>query len=115
MAGAMSKPFFVTLAGRGQVRIAGADRRDFLQNLATNDIRLLDRQPVLYSCFLTPQGKFMHDFFVRQDSESLVLECEGGKRAEDLMKKMKPFKLRAKVELSVEPDVAVYAVFGAEQ
>ncbi len=57
----------------------------------------------------------MHDFFVRQDDETLVLECEGGKRAEDLMKKMKPFKLRAKVELSVEPEVSVYAVFGAEQ
>jgi folate-binding protein YgfZ len=110
MAETMSKPFFVSLPGRGQVRIAGTDRREFLQNLATNDLRLLDRQPGLYSCFLTPQGKFMHDFFVRQEGEALVLDCEGGKRAEDLMKKMKPFKLRSKVALSVEPDIAVYAV-----
>ena len=115
MAETMSKPFFVSLPGRGQVRIAGDDRLAFLQNLATNDIRLLDRQPVLYSCLLTPQGKFMHDFFVRQEGEALLLECEGGKRAENLMKKMKPFRLRAKVELSFEPDIPVFAVFGAEQ
>jgi tRNA-modifying protein YgfZ len=114
MAETMSKPFFVRIPNRGQVRITGGDRMAFLQNLATNDLRLLERQPAIYSCLLSPQGKFMHDYFVRQERDALVLECEGGARAEDLMKKMKPFKLRSQVELSFEPDVPVYAVFGVQ-
>lgn len=114
MADTLSKPFFVTLPGRGRVRITGADRFAFLQNLTTNDLGLLERHPAIYSCFLTPQGKFLHDFFVTQDGEALVLDCEGGARADDLVKKMKPFRLRSKVEFEVEPDVPVYAVFGKE-
>jgi folate-binding protein YgfZ len=114
MADPLSKSFFVTLSGRARVRITGADRFTFLQNLATNDLTLLERQPAVYSCFLTPQGKFLHDFFVTGDGEALVLDCEGGARANDLVKKIKPFRLRSKVEFAVEPDVKVYAVFGNE-
>jgi folate-binding protein YgfZ len=114
MADPLSKSFFVTLPGRGRVRITGADRFAFLQNLTTNDLTLLERQPAVYSCFLTPQGKFLHDFFVMQEGEALVLDCEGGARANDLVKKMKLFRLRSKVDFEVEPDVTVYAVFGRE-
>jgi folate-binding protein YgfZ len=112
MADPLSKPFFVTLPLRGRVRVMGADRFAFLQNLTTNDLTLLERQPAVYSCFLTPQGKFLHDFFVTRDGEALVLDCEGGARMNDLVKKIKPFRLRSKVEFEVEPDTPVYAVFG---
>lgn len=110
----MTNSFFVKIPNRGRIRITGADRFVFLQNLATNDLTLLERQPAIYSCFLTPQGKFLHDFFVTTDGDALVLDCEGGARANDLVKKMKPFKLRSKVEFEVEPDAPVYAVFGKE-
>jgi folate-binding protein YgfZ len=110
-----SKPFFVRLPGRGLVRIAGPDREAFLQPLVSNDLRLLDRQTSVYSCFLSPQGKFLHDFFICREGDALVLECEGGVRAEDLMKRLKPFKLRSKVDLSFESDVPIFAVFGVGQ
>lgn len=114
MADPLSKSFFVTLPNRGRVRITGADRFAFLQNLTTNDLTLLDRQPAVYSCFLTAQGKFLHDFFVTQDGDALVLDCEGGARANDLVKKIKPFRLRSKIEFDVDPNLPVYAVFGKE-
>jgi folate-binding protein YgfZ len=110
----MISPFFVKIPDRARVRISGADRFAFLQNLATNDLGLLDRQPAVYSCFLTPQGKFLHDFFVTTDGEALVLDCEGGPRANDLVKKMKPFRLRSKVDFEIEQERPVYAVFGKE-
>jgi len=31
---------------------------------------------------LTPQGKFLHDFFLYADGESLLIECEADRRAD---------------------------------
>ncbi|HEY8190467.1 MAG TPA: folate-binding protein [Micavibrio sp.] len=95
----MSSGFFVRLPDRGAVRIGGGDRRAFLQGLITNDVALLDRQPCLYACLLTPQGKFLHDFFMSEQDGIITLECEGGERARDLSNRLKKFKLRSKIDL----------------
>lgn len=109
-----SKPFFVKLPSRGLIRIAGPDRTSFLQNLTSNDMRLLETQTALYSCFLSVQGKFLHDFFITDDGEAAYLECEGGSRAQDLFKRLKLYKLRTKIEMSCEPEIPVFAVIGAQ-
>lgn len=95
----MSSPFFVKLKNRGAVFVSGPDRRSFLQGLVTNDVYLLDSQPCVYACLLTPQGKFLHDFFMTEQGDTIVLECEGGDRAQDLMTRLSHFKLRSKVTL----------------
>lgn len=107
-------PFFVKIPARGQVRVGGPDSAAFLQNLISNDIALLEKQPSLYACFLTPQGKFLHDFFITKDNGSYLLECEGGERAGDLVKRMSPFRLRTKVEISREPDADIHVSVGAD-
>lgn len=109
-----SKPFFVRLPNRGLIHIEGADRHDYLQGLITNDIRNLDTQNALYTCFLSPQGKFLHDFFIVEGNGLLLLDCEGGERAQDLYKRLNLYRLRMDVKLSVEEDNAVYAVFGTD-
>ena len=47
------------------IEIRGKDRNNFLQGLITNDINKCHKneQPI-YSCFLSPQGKFLADFFI---------------------------------------------------
>ncbi len=42
--------------------ITGSDRTDFLQGLITNDMAKL-KHGLLYAALLTPQGKFLTDFF----------------------------------------------------
>ena len=106
--------YFVKLKNRGFVYIEGEDRVAFLQNLVTNDLELLDKQPALYSCLLTPQGKFLHDFFIVKGEGFFILDCEGGARADDLYKTLNRYRLRSKVTLSVEEQSSVYAVFGTE-
>ncbi len=106
------KPFFIKLPNRGQITITGEDRFAFLQNLITNDVTLLESTPCIYTCLLTAQGKFLHDFFVRQRNNSLFLDCEGGERAENLLKKLKMYKLRSKIDLFCEKNVDIYAIFG---
>ncbi len=105
--------FFVKLPNRGLIHIEGEDRYEFLQNLISNDIELLKKQNAIYACLLTPQGKFLHDFFVLEGGGFLLLDCEGGERAQDLCKRFNLYKLRTKVKISVEEHNDVYAVFDA--
>lgn len=112
----MSKIFYSFLPHRGLIQVEGKDRFDFLQGLVTNDMALLESQPAIYACLLTPQGKFLHDFFISHGAgDSYFIECEGGERAQDLYDRLKKYRLRADVQISVENDVPVYAVFGGEQ
>ncbi len=104
--------FFVQLPARGLIHIEGEDRFDFLQRLVSNDIDLLKTQPVLYACLLTPQGKFLHDFFISEGPDVLILDCEGHERAYDLFDRLKKYKLRSDICLSVEEISPVYACFG---
>lgn len=110
----MSKPFFVKLPDRSQIFIEGEDRINFLQGLVTNNIENIPAGKSVYTCLLTPQGKFLHDFFVTDGGDFLLLDCEGGARAQDLYKRLNMYRLRAKVTLSVEDNHEVYAVFGMQ-
>lgn len=110
----MSKPFYVELPGRGTVRIEGADAKTFLQGLVSNDTTKIAPDVIIYACLLTPQGKFLHDFFIHEIDGAVVLDCEGGARAKDLHDRLSKFKLRSKISLSIEEETSVYAVFGNE-
>ena len=102
-------PYYVRLKNRGLIHIEGADRKNFLQGIITNDINTAAQGQILYSCLLTPQGKFLHDFFIHEGEDFLLLDCEGGERAQDLYKKLSIYKLRSDVQLSVETEHPVYA------
>lgn len=110
----MSKPFYVTLPDRGLIHIEGEDRLSFLNGLVTSDVTKAVAGTIQYACLLTPQGKFLHDFFIHAGDGFLLLDCEGGARARDLYERLNKFRLRAKVKISVEENHPVYAVFGTD-
>jgi tRNA-modifying protein YgfZ len=102
--------------GRGIVRVAGADAEEFLQGLISNDVTKAGPEAAVYAALLTPQGKFLHDFFVLRMADDFLFECEAERRA-DLLLRLKRYKLRAKVDLTDETDawrVAVVWGQGAE-
>lgn len=111
----MSKPFYVTLPDRGLIHLEGEDRISFLNGLVSNDVAKSSSGAIRYSCLLTPQGKFLHDFFIHAGDGFLLLDCEGGNRARDLYDRLNKFRLRAKVKISVEENHPVYAVFGGDE
>lgn len=110
----MSNAFYVPLKNRGLIHIEGEDRVDFLQGLITNDVTKLEEQRIQYACLLTPQGKFLHDFFLHWGDGFILIDCEGSFRAEDLYERLNKYRLRSKVTLSFEKENPVYAVMGAE-
>ncbi len=104
--------FYTQIPNRGQVIVSGDDAATFLQGLITNDITNATESALIYACMLTPQGKFLHDFFIRKSGESKILDCEGGNRAQDLHDRLLRFRLRAKVTLEMLNDISVWAVIG---
>jgi folate-binding protein YgfZ len=102
---------FVRLPNRGFLRLSGPDRLTFLQGLVSNDVNKVAPGQAVYSCLLTPQGKFLHDFFLIADGESLLIECEADRRA-DLAQRLRVYKLRSKIEIA-EADYTVFGAFGS--
>ncbi len=113
----MSAGYHTILETRGLLRAGGPDVRDFLQGMISNDVTKVGPERALWSAFLTPQGKFLHEFFVTEEpgagAGSLLLDCEVA-RLDDLRSRLARYKLRAKIELSdVSADYTVAAIFGA--
>ena len=85
-------------------RFSGTDARKFLQNLITNDVKRLDDGAV-YSALLTPQGKFIADFFLIPDGNDILMDVDAD-AATTLIPRLNMYKLRADVTIS-ETDLIV--------
>ena len=102
----------VPLAHRGVLRLSGPDVRAFLQGVLSNDVEKATEAQAIWAAFLTPQGKYLHDFFLVAQDGDLLLEGEL-ERLPDLMKRLKIYKLRAKAEIAGPlEDFAVAVVHG---
>ena len=82
---------------RRLIRIEGDDAKPFLQNLITNDIGKL-ASGLIYSALLTPQGKFMADFFVVSLGGKLLIDVDE-KLADSLMGRLSLYKMRADIRI----------------
>ncbi len=107
-------PFFSTLKNRGIITIRGQDRESFLQSLISNDIALLKTQDCVYACLLSPQGKFLYDFFLTVEQDTILIDCEGGQRTDSLAKILNMYKLRADVDITYDNNTTLYEVIGAQ-
>ncbi|MDO5370896.1 folate-binding protein YgfZ [Paracoccus sp. (in: a-proteobacteria)] len=77
------------------LRVGGAERVEFLQGLVTNDVT---RAPV-WAAILTPQGKYLADFLVVPEGDSLLIDVDA-RLADDLVRRLSMYKLRSAVELT---------------
>ncbi len=100
--------FIAHLDDRAVVRVTGPDAESFLQNVMTNDIRKVSGDSIVYSCLLSPQGQYLHDFFVVAIDGGYLVDINAS-RAEDFLRRIAIFKLRAKVDFSIAPEYHVYA------
>ncbi|MGB5863814.1 MAG: folate-binding protein [Sulfitobacter sp.] len=81
------------------LRLIGADTREFLQGLITNDIARIDAG-LVYAAILTPQGKYMADFFLGADGDDVLLDANAA-QAEMLAQRLGMYKLRADVQIEM--------------
>src|SRR3546814_7004321 len=79
----------VILTHRGVIKVAGADRRGFLQGIVSNDVERVTPERAVWAAFLTPQGKFLHEFFVTEQGDSLLLDCRSEEHTSELQSLMR--------------------------
>ena len=99
------------LPARAALGISGDDRQTFLQGLVSADAAKVDGGHARHAAFLTAQGRFLHEFFMVAIGETIHLDAEAD-RLDDLMRRLKMYKLRAKVTLAPSTDFVVAAFWG---
>ncbi|MBT5751679.1 MAG: folate-binding protein, partial [Rhodospirillaceae bacterium] len=108
----MAEKHRIFLENRGIIAISGEESVSFLQGLVSNDVTKATNERAIYAAYLTPQGKFLFDFFILRDGDRLLLDCEAD-RADDLMRRLNMFKLRSKISLeNATGDYRVIALIG---
>lgn len=108
----MPKLLQTSLPDRGILSVTGPDSRDFLQGLISNDIAQVTPERSIYAALLTPQGKYLFDFFISQQADTLLIECEK-ERLPELFKRLRMYKLRADAVITDETEMrTVTAVWG---
>lgn len=98
------------LPERGVIEVAGEDRVTFLQGLVSNDVEQAHPGCAVWAALLTPQGKWLADFFIFAEGDRLLLDAE---RAQTpmLVQRLNRFRLRSKVAIQPRDDLSVYAAW----
>jgi len=91
--------------------ISGQDSVPFIQNLITNDINKCKENHFIYSCLLTPQGKFFADFFIFKNKDKFVFEVHDN-FYEDFLKKLNMYKLRSNINIEENKLFFSFIIFG---
>ena len=99
------------LPQRGVIAVEGEDRVAFLQGLVSNDVEGAVPGRAVWAALLTPQGKWLADFFIFADGARLLLDCEN-EQIPMLLQRLGRFRLRMKVSLRAEAELTVSVAWG---
>src|SRR5665213_1158772 len=95
------------LPARGVIEIGGEDRVTFLQGLVSNDVAAAAQGKAVWTALLTPQGKWLADFFILTNRDQLLLDCECA-HVPMLIPRLSRFRLRSKVTIASRDDLTVF-------
>ena len=102
------------LEDRGFVFINGEDAKDFLQNIITKNINTVTDYNSSFASILTPQGKYLVDFFIIKQGDGYLLDCEKS-NVEQLTKIFSNYKLRSKVNFNNESNNYAAAIISKDK
>ncbi len=85
------------------VSVTGNDALTFLQGLVSNDVLTLKKAAgIVWTALLTPQGKYLADFFVVNTGETLLLDLPES-LADATLRRLSIYRLRANVAIAPSP------------
>lgn len=97
---------YYEILDRSIISISGIEAKNFLQSLITNDINKVSDSNSIYSCMLTPQGKYIFDFFISYFNNQYLIDIAKD-RYRDFIEKINLYKLRKKININYEEDYIV--------
>ena len=92
---------------RTMLRMTGAAARDVLQGVVTNDVSRVTPTHAVYAALLTPQGKYLFDFFLVEGEDGAVLIDVAGDRSDALAQRLKMYCLRRDARIEGEAGLGV--------
>jgi len=98
------------LPERAVIEIAGDDRVTFLQGLVSNDVTGAQPGRAVWAALLTPQGRWLADFFILAEPDRLLLDAERA-QLPALVQRLSRFRLRSKVAITPRNELSVYAAW----
>ena len=110
----MEKNEVITLEDRGFIQVSGVEAKDFLQNIVTNNLERVTKESTIFSSILTPQGKYLFEFFVIKLGDNYLLESEK-KSTNEIIKILNYYKLRSKVDFVNLNDKYVASIISLEK
>ena len=93
----MKKDQINILKDRGIISVLGKDSKEFLQNIITNDINIVNKDNSIFSGIFTPQGKYLYEFFIVKSNNGYFLDC-----SEEFVGELKVFLEKYKLNSDVE-------------
>jgi folate-binding protein YgfZ len=102
------------LEDRGILYINGAEAKEFLQNMISNDINKVNENNSCFASLLSPQGKFLFAFIIAKHKSGYFVDCEKT-QVDALYKQLSVYKLRSKVEIMNLSNEFVVAAFNREK
>ena len=93
-------PFFAV------IRATGSDAADFLHNQFSNDIKHLQANQACYATYNTPKGRVIANL-IAQNTGNEILLALAADLVEAVVKRLKMYVLRAKVQFEILPDWGV--------
>lgn len=90
---------YVMLSHRKILQLSGKDARHFLQGLVTQNLDSVTEDHSAWTAMLNAQGKYLFDFFMIQEGDGLLLDCDA-EQADALQKLLSLYKLRADVTIT---------------
>ena len=82
------------------IKVCGENLENFFQNIISNDIKKASNNCLLYSALLNPQGKFLHDFFIKKENNCFLIEVNKNE-GENLISVLKSYDLRESFTFSI--------------
>ena len=105
---------YVHLVDSKFISIKGEDRNEFLQDFITNDINKCSKDNPIYSCLLSPQGKFLADFFIINLVDHYLIEINE-MFVENFINKLNIYKLRSKININIEENYTSIVILNVDQ
>ncbi len=102
---------FATLNDRSLIKISGEEAESFLDNILTCKVIGLEENKASFGALLTPQGKILFDFFLIKKNDGFLFDVAIN-FAEDFIKRLTFYRLRAKVTIEAQAELSVFALWG---
>lgn len=83
---------------RAILRLTGPDTLALLERTVTHKVADWREGEIRYGALLTPQGKVIADYLAKRTADGVLIDVHAD-AAEDLMKRLKMFRLRSAVEI----------------